>query len=112
MDELRDMGQETAQDDAQVVAQDVADGQSVVDAVAQDTQNIADGVVTRVEQLLRQQSETVAETATVSVSAEQWESLEGFLRFTTTSMMLCCFATMAVFGAVCAGYLVKGWRRG
>ena len=36
----------------------------------------------------------------------------GTLEDGSTSSMLCSFATMAVFGAVCAGHLVRGWRRG
>lgn len=91
----------------------LVDGQSVVDAVAQDTQTVADSVVDRVEVLLREQSESSGSgDGEVVLSAAQWSELSGHMRFTATCGMLGAFASMAVFGALCAQLLVSGWRRG
>ena len=90
----------------------VADGQAVVNAVATDTQAIVDEGVGRIEQILSVQAERASTTSAVLLDESQWQVVADQLKFCSTSSMLCSFATMAVFGAVCAGHLVRGWRRG
>lgn len=95
----------------ETVTQDVADGQSVVDAVHADNQQLADDVVSRVENALQTQSESVSD-GTVYLAEDQWAKVIEQMRYQNTFGIMSCICMMAVFGAVVAQMVVKGWRRG
>lgn len=105
------MEDETTYQEVPQVAQDVADGQSVVDAVHADNAVLADEVVSRVSDLLQTQSDGDVE-GTVTLADDQWSKVIEQMRYSNTFGIMSCICTMAVFGAVVAQLVVKGWRRG
>lgn len=105
------MDDENATYEPETVLQDVADGQSVVDAIAADNAALADDVVARVENMLQTQAEGET-SSSVTISDEQWTKVIEQMRYENTWGVMSCICTMAVFGAVVAQMLVKGWRRG
>lgn len=90
----------------------VADGQQVVDAVATDTQNIVNGAVQQIGEMLAVQSDGSVDGETVvTVTDAQWSEISQQLRMASTAGLFTAFAVMMALGAVCAGYFVRGWRR-
>lgn len=90
----------------------VADGQQVVDAVATDTQNIVNGAVQQIGDMLAVQSDGAVDGETVvSVTDSQWSEISQQMRMASTAGLFTAFAVMMALGAVCAGYFVRGWRR-
>lgn len=84
--------------------------QAIVNAVAQDTQTIADESVRQLSEMLAANDQRTTE-GTVVLDDGQYGALMQELRLSTTLGLIGALASMAVFGAVCAGYLVQGWRR-
>lgn len=106
------MEDETTYQEVPQVAQDVADGQSVVDAVHADNAALADDVVSRVNDMLLQAQSDGDVESTVALSDDQWSKVIEQMRYQNTFGIMSCICTMAVFGAVVAHMVVKGWRRG
>lgn len=98
------------QDLEQTVTQNVADGQSVVDAVAADTQAIVNDAVDRMGIMLAEQSEGEQVEQYTTIDDAQWSQLQTHLRAATTCAFFSAVAAMCVFGAVVSTNFVRGWR--
>ena len=94
----------------QTVNQNVADGQSVVDAVAVDTQVIVNDAVDRIGVMLEEQSEGEQVTQYTTLDDAQWSQLQTHLRAATTCAFFSAVAAMCIFGAVISTNFVRGWR--
>ena len=94
----------------QTVNQNVTDGQSVVDAVAVDTQNIVNDAVDRMGVMLAEQSESERAVEYLTIDDAQWSQLQTHLRAATTCAFFSAIAAMCVFGAVVSTNFVRGWR--
>lgn len=104
------MEDETTYQEVPQVTQDVADGQSVVDAIAADNAAVADDVVARVGTMLQSQQES--SSSYVAIEEGQWNTVLKQMQYENTWGIMCCICMMAVFGAVVAQSLLAGWRRG
>ena len=91
------------------VTENVTDGQSVVDAVAVDTQNIVNDAVEQLGVMLATQGESEQQEY-IEISDAQWSQLQTHLRATTTCALFSAIAAMCVFGAVVSTNFVRGWR--
>ena len=94
----------------QTVNQNVADGQSVVDAVAVDTQKIVNDAVDRMGVMLAAQAENAQTEQYTTIDDAQWSQLQTHLRAATTCAFFSAIAAMCVFGAVVSTNFVRGWR--
>lgn len=91
------------------VAQNVADGQSVVDSVYEDTSRLIDDAVLRIESDLEQVRDG---GETQALTDEQWQRLDDFNKLNVTLGFVSCLGIWCVVGCLVGAQVVRGWRRG